>query len=60
MEVWTANRVGFCPGVKRAFDLPFVSFPGKTGNFLGELVHNSQAVKMLRRGGGIIVTDPER
>ena len=34
-------------------------FPGKTGIFLGELVHNSQAVKMLEEEGGIIVTDPE-
>jgi len=60
MEVWTANRVGFCPGVKRAFDLALRALSReKPVYFLGELVHNSQAVKMLEEEGGIIVTDPE-
>ena len=60
MEVQVANRIGFCPGVRRAFDLALRALSqGKPMYFLGELVHNSQAVKMLEEEGGIIVTDPE-
>lgn len=60
MEVWLANRIGFCPGVKRAFDLAFCALSQKKPvYFLGELVHNSQAIKMVKDKGGVVVNSPE-
>jgi len=60
MEVWLANRTGFCPGVKRAFDLAFRALSRrKSVYFLGELVHNSQAIKMIEEEGGVMVNSPE-
>ena len=60
MEIRVADRVGFCPGVRRAFDLALHALSReKPVYFLGELVHNPQAIKMLEEGGGIMVTDHE-
>jgi len=53
MEIICANYMGFCPGVKRAWDLveKTVRDKSKPVYILGELIHNKQAIEKLEKWG---------
>ncbi len=59
MEIMAIQPVGFCPGVRRAFELCVQALREKerTVYLLGELVHNKEAVAFLEKRGVKMVTD---
>jgi len=57
MEIFLADKAGFCFGVKRAINTAFEAV-GKTRVYcLGPLIHNPQEVDRLRRAGVQTVED---
>ncbi|HYA87011.1 MAG TPA: 4-hydroxy-3-methylbut-2-enyl diphosphate reductase [Nitrospirota bacterium] len=57
MEIFLADKAGFCFGVKRAINTAFEAV-GKTQVYcLGPLIHNPQEVDRLRRAGVQTVED---
>ncbi len=57
MEIFLADKAGFCFGVKRAINTAFEAV-GKTHVYcLGPLIHNPQEVERLRRAGVQTVED---
>jgi 4-hydroxy-3-methylbut-2-enyl diphosphate reductase len=57
MEIFLADKAGFCFGVKRAINTAFEAV-GKTRVYcLGPLIHNPQEVERLRRAGVETVED---
>src|SRR5271169_2172794 len=57
MEIFLADKAGFCFGVKRAINTAFEAV-GKTRVYcLGPLIHNPQEVERLRRAGVQTVED---
>ncbi len=61
MNITTVEPVGFCPGVKRAFELALqVLRERKTPVYLlGDLVHNRHAVEKLKEEGIKFAENPE-
>lgn len=53
MEVWLAQKAGFCFGVKRAIDMARATVDNREGPIysLGPLIHNPQVVSCLARMG---------
>ncbi|NLJ50204.1 MAG: 4-hydroxy-3-methylbut-2-enyl diphosphate reductase [Candidatus Atribacteria bacterium] len=61
MKILIAKHIGFCPGVKRAYNMALQAFETRPHPvyLLGELVHNHQAVKMLVERGACLVNEVE-
>ncbi|HSV31675.1 MAG TPA: 4-hydroxy-3-methylbut-2-enyl diphosphate reductase [Atribacteraceae bacterium] len=61
MQVITAHTIGFCPGVKRAFQLAEKALQSSREPvfLLGDLVHNRKAVQSLVDRGAIKIEKPE-
>jgi len=59
MKILIAKHIGFCPGVKRAYNMALQAFDTNPQPvyLLGELVHNHQAVKMLVQRGAFLVDE---
>ncbi len=53
MEIILAKNMGFCPGVKRAWNLVEKTVKSKPNSvyILGELIHNKQAIEKLEKWG---------
>lgn len=61
IKVMLAKNTGFCPGVKRAWNLVEKISQNKPDSayILGELIHNKQAIEQLSKYGVKIVNKPE-
>jgi 4-hydroxy-3-methylbut-2-enyl diphosphate reductase len=57
MEVYVADKAGFCFGVKRAINTAFEAAAKGKVYCLGPLIHNPQEVERLRRSGVQLVED---
>ncbi len=51
MEIYIADKAGFCFGVKRAINTAFEASAGGNVYCLGPLIHNPQEVERLSRAG---------
>lgn len=57
MEVFLADKAGFCFGVKRAINTAFEAAAKGKVHCLGPLIHNPQEVERLRQAGVDLVED---
>jgi (E)-4-hydroxy-3-methyl-but-2-enyl pyrophosphate reductase len=57
MEVYVADKAGFCFGVKRAINTAFEAAAKGKVYCLGPLIHNPQEVERLRQAGVELVED---
>jgi 4-hydroxy-3-methylbut-2-enyl diphosphate reductase len=57
MEIYLADKAGFCFGVKRAINTAFAAAGKGTVYCLGPLIHNPQEVERLRQAGVRTVED---
>ncbi|MFA5073354.1 MAG: 4-hydroxy-3-methylbut-2-enyl diphosphate reductase [Nitrospirota bacterium] len=57
MEVYLADKAGFCFGVKRAINTAFEAAANGKVYCLGPLIHNPQEVERLRHAGVELVED---
>src|SRR5512140_3555752 len=57
MEIFLADKAGFCFGVKRAINTAFEAASEGNVFCLGPLIHNPQEVERLRRAGVATVDD---
>jgi len=61
MEIILAHHLGFCPGVKRSFELAEAALAKKERVLLlGELVHNREAIRMLEKRGAHRIEHPNQ
>ncbi len=62
MKIILAKTIGFCCGAKRAWDLAQKSLKEdkKPVYFLGEILHNKEVIKILKKQGGIFISDPSK
>lgn len=61
MKVTVIEPIGFCEGVRRAFQLALQTLKESKGEvyLLGELVHNRHAVERLQKEGARLLENPE-
>ncbi len=64
MKINRARNIGFCSGVKRAFKLATDALKkgkieGREVYFLGDLIHNSDVISLIRSSGGKVVYSHE-
>jgi 4-hydroxy-3-methylbut-2-enyl diphosphate reductase len=57
MEIYIADKAGFCFGVKRAISTAFDAAAGRSVYCLGPLIHNPQEVERLSQAGVRTVED---
>ncbi|MBU5437599.1 bifunctional 4-hydroxy-3-methylbut-2-enyl diphosphate reductase/30S ribosomal protein S1 [Tissierella sp. MSJ-40] len=62
MNIIIADNAGFCFGVKRAIDISLQELETSNNNIysLGPLIHNAQAVELLKMKGLDIIENPEK
>jgi 4-hydroxy-3-methylbut-2-enyl diphosphate reductase len=61
VDIQVIEPVGFCPGVKRAFELALQAIRCQKGSvyLLGDLVHNRHAIEKLQENGVVLTENPE-
>jgi len=62
MKIVLAKNLGFCTGVKRALFIARNSLKNdrKPVYFLGEIIHNEEVIKEIKKEGGKIVSSPKK
>jgi 4-hydroxy-3-methylbut-2-enyl diphosphate reductase len=57
MKLLKSNKIGLCPGVKRALELALLTLKNKKSTILGKLAHNSFIQQKLSNAGAYIESD---